>query len=457
MMLAPNDLGRSWARLDTSPMRAAEAAGIATLPPTEQYVTSVVIPLEETRGWYVNERWGDLRHETGRFFRLTGLSVTDPSTGTSWEQPIIDQGDVGILGLLIRGHGDETEFLVQGKAEPGNAHGVQLAPTVQATSSNYQRAHGGRAVPYLDLFIEGARRGASTVFDVGQSEHGHRFYRKSNRNVVVRVERPVEVQDGFRWMNFDDLFAALRVDDLVGMDLRSVVSCWVADVWPELPDQGSGAPDRLTGLRGGCRLVTRRQALSALTGWEWKGGAITPTHLGAFRAVGLDVTAHGREVGGWCQPSLHPLEPGLSVLFVRTGSTGPQVLVRFAKEPGLREYVELGPSVQVSPAGTPTRPCSSTHLAALLDATPDQVLYDAWLSDEGGRFLHALVRHLIVVAENLPDSPDATWMSLPDVTWHLRRGHDVTMELRSALCCLVASGFIAGPLSQITVHRGETS
>ena len=161
-----------------------------------------VVPLERLTGWTEDPRTGYLRHHTGRFFTVVGIEATDGRSGTSWCQPILDQPDVGILGMLARRREDSLELLVQGKVEPGNVNGVQLAPTVQATSSNYERVHGGREVPYLAHFLD---ESAQRLADCRQSEHGDWFDRKSNHNLVVGTAEQVEPLQGFRWLALPEL------------------------------------------------------------------------------------------------------------------------------------------------------------------------------------------------------------------------------------------------------------
>ncbi|RFU39357.1 NDP-hexose 2,3-dehydratase, partial [Actinomadura logoneensis] len=193
-------------------------------------------PLDALPGWTADPVTGDLAHDGGAFFAVHGLAVEDRDAPLPrWEQPVIDQPEIGILGLLVREFDGVPHFLVQAKAEPGNAGGVQVAPTVQATRSNYTRVHRGRPVPYLEYFRtpSAAGRAARRLVDVRQSELGGWFLRKRNRNMVVEVGADVEALPGFRWLTLHRLHRLLHRDDLVNMDLRSVLGC--------LPVAGPGA------------------------------------------------------------------------------------------------------------------------------------------------------------------------------------------------------------------------
>ncbi len=106
------------------------------------------VPFAELDGWAFDERTGDLRHRSGGFFAVHGLRVSsDFGPVPAWEQPIIDQPEIGILGIALRDFDGIPHLLMQAKSEPGNVNGVQLSPTVQATKSNYMRVHGVRRFP----------------------------------------------------------------------------------------------------------------------------------------------------------------------------------------------------------------------------------------------------------------------------------------------------------------------
>ncbi|MEW5632634.1 NDP-hexose 2,3-dehydratase family protein, partial [Streptomyces hydrogenans] len=102
------------------------------------------VPLSELAGWSFAPGTGDLRHDSGRFFSVEGLSVRrETGPVDSWSQPVLVQSDIGVLGLLAKEFDGVLHFLMQAKMEPGNATRTQLCPTVQATRSNYTGVGGG--------------------------------------------------------------------------------------------------------------------------------------------------------------------------------------------------------------------------------------------------------------------------------------------------------------------------
>ena len=112
-------------------------------------------------------------------------------------------------------------FLMQAKIEPGNINQVQLSPTFQATKSNYMQVHRGEKPYYCDYFLSNKYE---VIFDQLQSEQGSRFIKKRNRNIIIEVEDEVPVYENFRWISLDEIFQLLRIDNILNMDTRTVLS-----------------------------------------------------------------------------------------------------------------------------------------------------------------------------------------------------------------------------------------
>ncbi len=104
------------------------------------------IPLSEMDKWSYRE--DRIRHDSGKFFSIDGIRVdTNYRNVHEWDQPIINQPEIGFLGFIVKKFNGVLHFLLQAKIEPGNLNVVQLSPTLQATRSNYMRVHGGGDTP----------------------------------------------------------------------------------------------------------------------------------------------------------------------------------------------------------------------------------------------------------------------------------------------------------------------
>ncbi|SER42320.1 NDP-hexose 2,3-dehydratase family protein [Actinokineospora terrae] len=420
------------------------------------------VPLDRLDGWSAHPRTGDIGHRSGKFFTVRGLDVEVAGAAVPrWSQPIISQPEIGILGILVREFDGVPHLLMQAKVEPGNVNGVQLSPTVQATRSNYTSVHGGKAVPYLDYFRDTGRH--TVLADVRQSEQGAWFHRKRNRNMVVLVDEPVEVLDGFSWLTLAQVHQLLRLDDLVNMDTRTVLCC--------LPFSGAGLAGRYPGLDGfRADLVhaldpaastahtmgevlswitdsrtrhdvsVREIPLAEVTDWRWTDGRISHDSGLFFDVVGVAVTATGREVGRWDQPMLRPRGQGLAAFLVRRVDGVPHVLMHARVEPGYFDVVELAPTVQCTPDTYAKLPAAARpeFLDEVLAADPSRILFDAVHSEEGGRFMHARTRYVVVEsdADVAADHPDYRWLAPHQLATLLRHSHYLNVQARSVLACL---------------------
>ncbi|MDX3643158.1 NDP-hexose 2,3-dehydratase family protein [Streptomyces sp. MB09-02B] len=407
------------------------------------------IPFSALSGWDFDATTGDLRHHTGRFFSVRGLRVrgAGPEGRADRSQPIIDQPEIGVLGILTRTVDGVRSFLLQAKAEPGNVNGVQLSPTVQATRSNYTRVHRGGSVRYLEHFTDRRGRGRVLV-DVLQSEQGSWFLRKRNRNMIVEVADDLPVHDDFRWLTLDEIRALLRRDNLVNMDARTVLSC----LPPEHPADEHGAlhsPAELsswfTEAKTRCELTADVVPLTRVTGWHRTPTEIACDAGGRFRIIAVDVTAPHREVPSWSQPMLAPCARGLAVLLYRRIGGVPHFLMQALAQEGCLDRLEIGPTVMCVPdeqAGLPPdrRPPLLDVFGSL---APDRIRYDQVQSEEGGRFFAAENRYVIAELDDaFPTDvpPRFCWMTLRQLKELLRHSHYVNIEARTLVACAEALG-----------------
>ena len=419
------------------------------------------VPFDELTGWHFAAGSGDLVHETGRFFSIEGMHVTtDYGPVAEWWQPIIHQPERAILGILAQDIDGILHFLMQAKMEPGNVNGVQLSPTVQSTPSNYLRAHKGVTSRHVEYFTEPGR--GQVLVDTLQSEQGSWFRGKRNRNIVIEVFDDVERHDDFTWLTLGEILALLRRPNLVNMDARTVLSCLPVGAATLGDTTGFGAavtasvgcPDPaawqpliaarswLTERKSYYALATRSVPLDSVVGWRRYADQIRHDSGRYFSIVGVDVRASNREVSSWRQPLLAPRGLGLVALLLRRINGVPHVLAHADLRPGYRDTVELGPTVQCTPGNFTSLPRDRwpRYLDLILSGA-GQVHYDTHQSEEGGRFHHAVTRHMLVeVGEDFPlDSPpDYTWLTIGQLMALVTASYQVNIEARSLLLCLQA-------------------
>ncbi|RSN70961.1 MULTISPECIES: NDP-hexose 2,3-dehydratase family protein [Actinomadura] len=435
------------------------------------------IPFQETRGWGFDPDTGNLRHDSGRFFSVEGVSVrSELGPVTAWSQPIMVQPELGIVGIALRRTARGWEALMQAKMEPGNVNTLQLSPTVQATRSNYTRVHAGNSVKYLEYFTGQAP--SRMLIDVLQSEQGSWFFRKRNRNMIVEVEGDVPADEDFRWVPLDVLYELLHEPNVLNMDSRSVM----AHLPLVLPDRASGgiegdgfraalarsfAPDArplhpvgdlldwLTSAKARHTVTVERVPLRRVERWHRTDTTISHDEGRYFDVIAVNVEASTREVRGWTQPLLRPTGHGIVAFLARPIDGVLHVLVHAWVEPGYVDLLELSPTVHFNPGNYKDLPpeIRPPFLDYVQSADPGRVRYDVLLSEEGGRFHHAQNRYLVIevgdeIDEIIGELDDYRWMTLHQLTGLLRHSHYLNMQARSLIACLrsMAPGPVpAGP------------
>jgi dTDP-4-dehydro-6-deoxy-alpha-D-glucopyranose 2,3-dehydratase len=426
-----------------------------------------LVPLAELTGWRFQPDTGNLGHASGRFFTVEGLRVrTDHGGQRRWCQPIIVQPEVGLLAILVKEFGGVPHYLMQAKVEPGNVNGLQLSPTVQATRSNYTRVHGGSGIKYLEHFV--APRRGRVLVDVLQSEQGAWFLHKRNRNMIVEVTEDVPVDEDFCWLTLDQIRQLLRLDHVVNMDARTVLSCIPPTLGRPAADGARLATDGtfaqavrrslatddalhstremlswLTEVRARTELVQQRIPLDDVgaDGWRCTPARIFRDDGRFFEVVGVDVRATKREVVSWQQPLIAPVGPGLLALLVKRIDGVLHALVQARIEAGALNVAELAPTVHCRPGNYAGLPADRhpRFLDYVQTIDPAQIRYEAQHSEEGGRFYHAQNRYLVVeVGEDFPvdASPEHRWLSLHQLCDLLLHSNYLNVELRTLLACI---------------------
>ncbi len=178
--------------------------------------------------WNVDENSGNISHDSSGFFQVIGVKVSntfDREVGKKgWTQPMIAKNPGGILGILMKKINGIPHYLLQAKAEPGNIGKLQLSPTLQATTSNLLKAHGGSKPLYAEYFDE--ENNPNTIYAKWQSEDGGRFHLKSNYNMIVEVkeEEDLKIPDSFIWVTLFQIKQLMKIENFVGPHVRGIIS-----------------------------------------------------------------------------------------------------------------------------------------------------------------------------------------------------------------------------------------
>jgi len=433
------------------------------------------INFDDMKQWSFNPA-GSLAHNSGRFFSIEGIDV-DLNTGlsTTWDQPIINQPEIGLLGILTKEFSGVRYFLMQAKIEPGNVGMVQLSPTVQATYSNIRKVHGGQSQHYIDYFQE--NRKSVVIVDQLQSEQGARFYKKQNRNVIIDVTEEVPVKVGFHWLTLREIKLLLERNNIINMDSRSVLSCipgfrtdtsggketdvlgLLSKEYPEIQlgsfsceiikssqSIGNTHVDHseisawLAAIKRKYSIRSRLKPLLEVNDWEIRDDIIRHKSEPYFSIIAVNVQASSREVTEWDQPLLKDDTLGLIGFITRIIDNKMHFLVQARVEAGSRLSIELSPTVSCSNYHYKWKKWNRDYafLEYFMDPDPMTVICDTIQSEEGGRFYHYQNRNMIIHLDNIADSEipgNFNWMSLYQIEEYQKLGL-CTVETRTLLSSL---------------------
>jgi oxidase EvaA len=178
--------------------------------------------------WSVDSDSGNIKHDSGGFFEVIGIRASntfDREVGKKgWTQPMIAKNPGGILGILMKRINGIPHYLLQAKAEPGNIGKLQLSPTLQATTSNLLKAHGGAKPLFAEYFDD--ENNPKIIYAKWQSEDGGRFHLKSNYNMIVEVneDEELKIPDSFIWVTLYQIKQLMKIENFVGPHVRGIIS-----------------------------------------------------------------------------------------------------------------------------------------------------------------------------------------------------------------------------------------
>lgn len=415
--------------------------------------------------WLFDEKIGNLRHISGSFFSIDGIRVsTNLSRLPNWEQPIINQPEIGFLGIITKEIQGVLHFLMQAKIEPGNVNNVQLSPTLQATRSNYTQVHKGNKPRYLEYFLSDKK---VVLLDQLQSEQGARFLRKRNRNIIIQVWEDIPLYDNFVWLTLGQIIELISHSNIVNMDTRTVISGIsfgeyereVVEFYTSLTGRNQnnfgaralrsclsseGALHTLdetlswlTQLKSSFDLKVERKSLFELDSWELRDTEIAHVQKKYFRIIPVEVEISSREVKTWNQPLVEPTQEGICGFIIREINGQLHFLVQAKLECGNHDIIEMAPTVQCltgnyKDATVPSPP----YLDYFVSPGKGELLVDTYQSEEGGRFYREQNRNMILlVGDEFPvEVPENFhWLTLNQLKVFLKFNNFLNIQARSLI------------------------
>ena len=418
--------------------------------------------------WTYSNLVNRIEHQTGKFFSIEGIRVkTNWGRVNQWEQPIINQPEIGILGIITKEFHGIMHFLMQAKIEPGNVNFVQLSPTLQATKSNFTQMHKGKIPLYLEYFQKA--KSDQILLDQLQSEQGARFLKKRNRNIIVNVSEEIEVYDNFIWLTLGQIKELMKYNNLVNMDTRTVISGmpfgsynYENQIYPllfgkALTERGeaflksailnsrsiNSIEDIITFLtqqKSDYELEVERVSLKDLKDWEFTDYQIHHKDSKYFKVIAVDIEIGNREVNRWSQPMIEPAQEGLCAFVCKEINGILHFAVQAKLECGNFDIIEFAPTVQCLTGNyRQTKEGALPFLEYVINAPSCKIYYDTLQSEEGGRFFREQNRNMIIMAgEEIPiELPERyIWMTLNQLYTFLKFNNYLNIQARSLIAAI---------------------
>ena len=429
-----------------------------------------LVPFSNLKKWKFEDIKGNLVHESGKFFGIEGIKInTNWGNIASWTQPIINQPEIGFLGIITKKINGILHFLMQAKIEPGNINFVQLSPTLQATKSNYSRVHGGKPPLYLEYF--NGEKKVEILLDQLQSEQGSRFLKKRNRNMIIEIQEDIPLYDDFCWLTLGQIKSLISLDNLVNMDTRTVISGisygsfhkMSAD-FKKVLDDGEfinfgkklfysalssenteksieGIISWITNLKSKFELDLERIPLIDVKDWIITDSEIHHIKQKYFSVIGVNIFIENREVINWSQPIVKSAQEGLIGFIVKEINGIYHFLVQAKIEAGNFDILELAPTVQCLTGNY--RKGESEYevpfINEILSAPKENIIFKTYQSEEGGRFYREQNLSMIVKAsddfpETIPEN--YCWISLNQLFTFIKFNNYLNIQARSLISCI---------------------
>lgn len=426
------------------------------------------IPFSDLGKWNLTDE--KLSHETGKFFSIEGLDIqTNYGKIHHWQQPIINQPEIGYLGFITKEINGVLHFLLQAKIEPGNINYVQLSPTLQATKSNYSRIHKGNSPAYLDYFRNAKKE--QILVDQLQSEQGARFLKKRNRNIILKIEDDIEILDNFIWLTLSQIKELIGYNNIVNMDTRTVISgiplgdlsidkVEIINSFYNISNNSyfsgllnSAAKDAIsyntlndiiifiTQHKSKLELLVQKIPLNSIENWIIGKDSIYHEDKKFFEVIAADIKISNREVINWSQPMVKPVQDGICAFICKNINGVMHFIVQAKLECGNFDLIEFAPTVQCLTDNYQTEDSymNLPFLEYVLDSKRRNVIFDTYQSEEGGRFYREQNRNLLILAEeNFPEElpENYIWMTFNQLQIFMKHNNYINIQARNLLSAL---------------------
>ena len=354
----------------------------------KQFLNVKKIDLSKLTKWVYDKK--EIYHKSKKFFKIVGIRIeSNFYNQKSWDQPIIVQNEIGILGIIK--NIKTNKYLLQAKVEPGNINKIQISPTVQATRSNYSRIHGGKSIPFLKYFKKKKRN-----FSL-QSEQAFRYYNKKNSNIITYVTKKIHLNENFRWFSKTEILNLLMEKNLINMDTLSVFSSFIKKRKIDFPINNEKKITMWSNsLNKKYFLKNKIINLNLIKTWTLTKKKIYNQTKNYFSVIGVKVKTNKREITNWSQPIIKGSKMAFVGYLIKEFKNTNHYLCRYILKPGSKAHTYTC-SVNISQFVGYKKNKNLTKFQKKLISKffikSKNLIYDNILSDEGGRFYHSQIKY----------------------------------------------------------------
>lgn len=300
--------------------------------------------------------------------------------------------------------------------------------------------------------------GYEVLYDQIQSEQASRFLKKRNRNMIMLVERDLEILPNFRWMTLGQIKELMKINNLVNMDTRTVLS-GIPFLWDKTDykiikkyTQDASFVESLNEQNIRIELPKVFQEINnykmfrdvrlstiplyELVDWEIDEYGITCRKRAPFMVRFYEIEIEGREVSQWSQPLFKAIGMATFGLLTTVEDGTRKYLLKINSEFGDFDKVEIGPTIQWEPThylydDDEIEKVFRNHLEL-----GNGVIKDVILSEEGGRFYHEQNRNAIIEIDKdeIKKLPKGyIWLSFSTINLMIQFCNIVNIQMRNLI------------------------
>jgi oxidase EvaA len=378
------------------------------------------IELSDQDSWQIRD--GVLSHQSKGFFYVTGVQN---KLENSEQFLMLYQPQSALTGLILCKRDNDIYVLLQARVEPGNTGVTQFGPTIQSTSANYLRLHGGKSTSYLDNFLT-YHPGTNLIQFSIQFDLGRRYFQKSKFHHYLEVDDFLPTEENMIWVSLAAIRDSQSTSNFLNTDLRSLLGIydWDSYLFSDYKIDLTGSDmslfmEHVSKIRSKGKSNYRLISLDQLENWSISDyGIINHEQNDPFVSM-YEFECTNREVKKWTQPLYCVNGIGLAQLVLRQVNSEYEYLVTIDNEIGITGRLVVLPSTLFYPG-------ENTH-----NKIEEPVFREIMQSDEGGRFYrNETLNQVLIVDKEIPISYNQLWISQDFFKYLLSTSNLVSIQLR---------------------------